>query len=130
MKKHSRLGQVELEVLRVVGERAPITVGEVAEHFARTEGKARTTILTIMEKLRAKGFLTRRKLKGSFHYSPTRPPQDVVQGVIRRFVSETLRGSVSPFIAYLTDTKDITDDELRNLKSLVQRLDDRRKEEK
>src|SRR5207249_331104 len=55
------LGDQELEVLRFVAEHAPISVGEVAERFGEPRGLARTTILTVMERLRKKGFLTRSK---------------------------------------------------------------------
>ena len=50
------LGRAELEILQYVVDRNPIRVGEVAEHFAGAGGKARTTILTVMERLRTKGY--------------------------------------------------------------------------
>ena len=45
----------ELSVFRHVADRAPVSVGQVAEEFAEREGLARTTILTVMERLRQKG---------------------------------------------------------------------------
>ena len=51
-KQPKRLGQVQLEVLQYIADRHPVRVSDVSEHFARTAGKARTTILTVMEKLR------------------------------------------------------------------------------
>ena len=67
------LGPTEIEILRYLGDRHPLSVGEVADHFARTTGQARTTILTIMERLRAKGHLTRERVGGAYVYSPVVP---------------------------------------------------------
>ncbi len=123
------LGQVQLEVLRYVADHHPITVGDVAEHFAQTAGKARTTVLTVMERLRAKGYVTRRKVKGTYHYSPRVSKGEVLKGVVQRFVSESLGGSLSPFIAYLSETGEVSDEELAKLRQLVRELDQRRKED-
>lgn len=119
------LGAVQLEVLQYVADHHPIRVSEVAEHFAESSGKARTTILTVMEKLREKGYLTRKKQGSAFVYSPRHGKSDVLAGVVRRFVKESLGGSVSPFIAYLADSSQLSDEELSRLKELVQDLESR-----
>ena len=128
-KKTEPLGQVQLEVLRYMADHHPIRVGEVADHFAKTNGKARTTILTVIEKLREKGYLTRKKIKGTFHYSPRLDKSVIMTNVVRRFVQESLGGSLSPFIAYLADTADLSDQEVLTLKNLVRNLEVHRKEE-
>lgn len=120
------LGQVQLEILKFIAQHEPIRVSEVAEHFAETAGKARTTILTVMEKLREKGYLTRKKRQGTFHYSLRYRQSEVMAGVIDRFVEESLGGSVSPFIAYLADSRGLSDAELAKLKHLVEDLESRR----
>ena len=57
------LGSTEIEVLRYLGDHAPLSVGEVTNYFSETSGQARTTILTIMERLRKKGYLKRNQIK-------------------------------------------------------------------
>lgn len=120
------LGQVQLEVLQYVADHQPIRVGEVAEHFADTAGKARTTILTVMEKLREKGYLVRKKSGGAFQYSLRVERSRVMAGVIGRFIRESLQGSVSPLIAFLAEDRGLTDAELAKLKDLVEVLESRR----
>jgi predicted transcriptional regulator len=127
-KQMEPIGQVQLEILQYVTEHFPIRVSDVAEHFARTEGKARTTILTVMEKLREKGYLTRKKRNGTFHYSPRLANCDVMASVVHRFVSESLGGSVSPFIAYLAKSQELSDSELAELSNLVRELETARTE--
>jgi predicted transcriptional regulator len=126
-KQPEPIGQVQLEILQYVADHHPIRVGDVAEHFARTAGKARTTVLTVMEKLREKGYLSRKKRKGTFHYAPRLAKNDVMASVVQRFIEESLGGSVSPFIAYLAESRGLSDSELAKLKDLVQDLEMRRK---
>jgi predicted transcriptional regulator len=123
------LGEQELEVWRYIAEHAPIAAREVAAWFAAERGLARTTILTVMERLRKKGYLTRRRRDGVFHYSPRVPPAEVVQGLVRQFVEKTLAGSVSPLVAYLGRARKLSDQELAELQRLVDELKAERKEQ-
>jgi predicted transcriptional regulator len=125
-KQPEPLGQVQFEILQYIADHEPIRVSDVAEHFARTAGKARTTILTVMEKLREKGYLTRKKRQGAFQYSLRLRQSEVMASVVHRFVQESLGGSVSPFIAYLADSRGLSDSELAKLKSLVEDMQARR----
>ena len=123
----SGLGKAEWEILRYVIDRHPVTVREVADYAAETQGLARTTILTVMERLRKKHFLSRRKADGVFQYSPKIPLTDLLQGMIQQFVEHTLHGAMSPFFAYLSKSGDLSDKELEELKQLVGDLENQRK---
>ncbi len=81
------LGHLELDVLQYVSDHHPISVRDVAAHFAETSGQARTTVLTVMERLRAKGHLSRRKVGGRHHYTPTVPKAEL----LNRMVGELCR---------------------------------------
>lgn len=121
------LGRLERDVLQYIAEHHPITVREAAAHFAETSGQARTTVLTVMERLRAKGYLKRRKSSGVHHYTPTISKADLLQQLVGGFVDEVLGGEVSPFVAYLTRSSLLNDDELRKLRQLLERLEARQR---
>jgi len=121
------VGDAELEILRYVADHHPATVREVADHAAQTKGLARTTVLTVMERLRKKGFLTRRRAGAVYRYSPKLPKGKLLENLTRDFVERVLEGSVSPFMAYLAETENLTGEELDRLKALVSELDARRK---
>src|SRR5260370_8926596 len=95
------LGALQLEVLRFLSERGPLTVGEAAARFGEPRGLARTTVLTVMERLREKGYLSRRKEDGVFRYTACAAKAELLRGLVRDFVETALAGSVSPFFAYL-----------------------------
>lgn len=121
------LGEQETQILREIVENGPGSVGELQARFGEPKGLARSTVLTMMERLRAKGFLVRRRQDGIFRYAP-RAGGDVLSGVVGRFVENALGGSLSPFVAYLSDRERISEDELRDLERALERLRTRRKE--
>ena len=123
----SGLGKAEWEILRHVIDHHPVTVREVADYAAETQGLARTTILTVMERLRKKHYLTRRKVGGVFQYSPKIPLTELLQGMIQQFIDHTLHGAMSPFFAYLSKSGDLSDKDLNDLKQLVNDLENQRK---
>lgn len=126
MRAPPKLGDVELEILRHITEHQPATVRDVADHFAQARGHVRTTTLNIMERLRKKGYLRRRKSGGVFQYSTTLSEPAMLRTVVRNFVQKTLAGSVSPFVAYLGDEAKINDREFQELKQIVRELENQK----
>lgn len=126
------IGDQELALLRYVAEEGPVSVGKVAEGFGTPRGLARSTVLTMMERLRQKGHLNREQADGVYQYASLVPSGEVMRGAVQSFVEKTLAGSVSPFVAYLTETAEVSvvsDAELAELEELVARLKSRRQEE-
>jgi predicted transcriptional regulator len=123
------LGAQELALLRHVADVGGATVGEVAEAFGAPRSLARSTVLTMMERLRKKGFLNRRLVSGVYRYQARASSHEVTRGAIRRFVDRNLGGSIAPFVAYLSESADVTDAELRELEEAVARLQSAKKKE-
>lgn len=121
------IGEQELALLRRIFESGDATVGEVAEGFGRERNLARSTVLTMMERLRKKGYLARRLVAGVYRYRARTSSAELHRGLIRRFVETNLGGSLSPFVAYLGEAHEINDRELQELESLVARLHSERK---
>jgi predicted transcriptional regulator len=116
------IGRAEMEVLQFVTEHHPVSVREVADHFASTKGQVRTTLLNVMERLRKKGYLIRRKEQGIFRYSPSVPKGELFRNLVRDFVGKALGGSVSPFVAYLADEAKMSDSDIAELRKIVRQL--------
>ena len=123
------LGHLELSLLQYISDDAPITVGEAAERYGQPHGLARTTILTVMERLRKKGYLTRTKGDGAFRYAPCVQKGDLLRSMVGDFTQRVLGGSLQPFMVYLAEDAQVTDDELDALRALVQQLETKRLEE-
>jgi predicted transcriptional regulator len=115
----NKLGQAELEILRIVQDHQPVTVGDVARQVADDNGKARTTVATMVARLLAKGFLTRKKVDGKFRYSAKMNETELHRGLVQRFVENTLGGSLSPFVAYLVEKPNLSNEEIERLQQLL-----------
>ncbi len=123
------LGELELEVLKVVWEIQPCTVREVAEVLGERRGSARTTVLTVMQRLTGKGYLTRRKQVGVHRYSTTEGRPAVIAGLIEQFVNRVLDGSPLPFVAYLAESKELNEEQASTLGGIVRDLEEKPEEE-
>lgn len=121
------IGDQELALLHHVAGHPGSTVGEVAETFGGQRDLARSTVLTMMERLRQKGYLTRRTVDGIYRYTSRAAAGDVLKSAVREFVKRTLEGEVSPVVAYLAEDANVSDAELADLEALVERLQARRK---
>lgn len=120
------IGDQELELLRYISDRgAPVTVREVAQEWGEPRGLARTTILTVMERLRQKKVLVRERgeSENSFRYRPAIASADLMRSLVADFVEKTLGGSLAPFVAYLNDTPSLSKQERDELRRLVESLD-------
>lgn len=127
--KPKTIGDQELALLQYVAEQDGATVGQAADGFGAPRGLARSTVLTMMERLRQKGHLDRRQVNGVYLYRASAPAGEVLRDVVKSFVEKTLGGSVSPFVTYLTEEAEVSDAELAELEGLVARLHSKRKEE-
>ena len=76
--KQENLGELELEVMKILWDRGRSSVLQVAEQLSKQKGYARTTILTILQRLHKKGFLKRKKEDGVYRYEPTQKRQQVM----------------------------------------------------
>ena len=123
------IGDQELALLQHIAEAGDASVGEVAAAFGESRGLARSTVLTMMERLRAKAYLQRKQVDGGvFRYSTTARQDDVVRNAVGSFVEKTLQGSVSPFVAWMSQRTEVSDNELAELEALVATLQSKRKE--
>jgi len=122
------IGDQELALLRFINDRAQATVAEAVEGFGQPRGLARSTVLTMMDRLRRKGHLSRRAVNGVYHYAPRTHHNAAIRNAIVSFVDRTLGGSISPFVTYLAEREDVSDEELAELEALLASLHrDRRK---
>jgi predicted transcriptional regulator len=117
------LGSLERLILEQVADRGPTLARDVTAYFEKNTGRARTTVLTVMERLYEKGYLKREKLGGLLRYTCTISRADLMRQIVGTFVEDVLHGRVAPFVAYLTKSRKLTSDEIRKLEQLLKRLE-------
>ncbi|MEU0171357.1 BlaI/MecI/CopY family transcriptional regulator [Streptomyces iakyrus] len=70
-------GELEAEIMRVVWQSAePVTVRDLADALGERRTLAYTTVMTVTERLREKGWLSRSKAGRSYQYRAARSADD------------------------------------------------------
>jgi predicted transcriptional regulator len=128
MRSHPTIGDQELKVLQWIQGNTPATVRDVTDGIGAELGLARTTVLTILERLRKKGYLIREKNESSFEYQPTQLSSEIPKSLMSKFFHKTLGGTLSPFVAHLAESENISSAEIEELRQLLNEIDDRRKD--
>ena len=124
-KTGANLGELELVVMKTIWEHYPCTVKQIAKILGKQRGCAKTTVLTVMQRLHAKNFLKRRKVGGLYQYSPTEERGAVISTLISQFLDKVLDGSPAPFVTYLMETEDLTPKQVDALRKIAQELEKR-----
>jgi len=125
-KGRASVGDRELELLRWIEAQGEATVGEAHDGFGAGQALARSTVLTMMERLRAKSLLRRRAVDGVYRYRLAVPARELARHAVADFVEATLGGSLSPFVAYLAEREPLDEAQLAELEQLIERLRERR----
>jgi predicted transcriptional regulator len=112
----------ELRFLRFVAAHGPVSSAGVAEELGAKLGLTRSSVLTVMERLRRKGHLRRRRVDGIYLYSSTLPLDRLERASVGQFVERSLGGSVLPFAAWLSERAQVTEEELAELRAMVAKL--------
>ncbi|MEN0060152.1 MAG: BlaI/MecI/CopY family transcriptional regulator [Bdellovibrio sp.] len=123
MKKIPSLGEQEMEILKYINANSPVSVRDVASHFEVEKNLARTTVLTVMERLRKKGFLSRAQQDGVFKYTAKIETEDLLSSKVSNFVEKTLGGSVGPLFNYFISSAKLSEDEISKLREMASKIE-------
>ncbi len=107
------LGPLEIRVMGVVWTGGEYSVREVAEQLDRP--LAYTTVMTTLDRLYKKGFLTRRKAERAFLYSPRLPRREWERKIAGDLLKGFLAGlgnSREQLVSFLVDAVGQHDEEL------------------
>jgi len=105
-----------------------MSVRSVAVEYGEPKGLARTTVQTMMERLRKKGFLNRDSHDGGFLYVAKQGKERTLHDSIETFVQTTLGGSIAPIASYFANAKNLKPEEIEMLRGVIDELDDPKRE--
>ena len=114
-----RLGRLELQIMNVVWDRGKATVHDVKNALSRRK-PAYSTILTMMRKLEAKGYLEHDLDGRTYVYLPLISQQAVRHGVLGDLVERLFEGSTSLLLTSLVEQNRISKNELRQIRKLIE----------
>lgn len=116
------LGELEMQVLQQVWNLQPCTERQVSDLIRQQRDIARTTVLKTLQRLESKGVLQRLTGDGPIRFKATVDKKKLLPQLVRQFVNTILGGSPDPLVAYFADSRQLTADDLKQLKTLTSRL--------
>ena len=113
--------ELELEILKVVWQIEPATVRQVRDALSGVRDLAYTTVMTVMSIMSDKGYLKRRKDGRSYVYEAVYREQKTSRGLLQDVIDRVFDGSATAVMQHLLETSDIDEDELNQIRLLVNR---------
>jgi predicted transcriptional regulator len=115
----------ELEILNVLWKLKEATTQTVNTALNAERKVGYTSTLKIMQLMTKKGLLDRRK-EGKSHVYFSLIEQSQTQGnLLQKFVNNTFGGSNSRLMIQLLGNKDVSQDELTQIKNFLENMEDR-----
>ena len=113
------LSEAQLEIMQVVWEGGEVTVTDVWTVLARRRSVARNTVLTLMDRLEKKGWLTRRADGPAHTYAAAVPRAATLGRVVERLVDAAFAGSAEALVLALLEGRGVSDEEARRIRQLI-----------
>lgn len=112
--------ELELLILKVLWQKAPLLVREVRQGLARLgRALAHTSVITTLNVMVTKQFVSRGKQGKAFLYAPLVKQEEVSARMLGDVVDRVFDGSATAVVLSLFDLRAIKDDELRALRTLI-----------
>jgi BlaI family transcriptional regulator, penicillinase repressor len=116
--KIHRLGDLQLQILKILWARGEGTVSEVMEGLSGSE-LAYTTVATMLRKMEDRGLVTHRAEGRSFTYRPKVKAGDISHRMANHLVDRLFEGSLFDAVNHLLTTREVSTDELAKIERLI-----------
>jgi predicted transcriptional regulator len=121
------LGKLEAEVMQILWQRSNQTVSEVEDRLRRKRGIAHTTVLTTLDRMHRKGYLTREKSGKAFVYAPRYSREEFERGLAQEVLGALLGGMGEPALSTFVELIGEDEGKLERLEELIKRKREEKK---
>ena len=120
------LSKGELQVARVLWELGESTVRQVHETMPGERMMEFSTVQTYLRRLEQKGYVSAKMIGRTLHYKARIKPKTVIRQTVDDLVDQLFDGETLPLMRHLVEERAMSEDELEQLRQLVNRLEDER----
>jgi len=121
MARPPQISDAEWEVMNVLWDRSPLSGSEVADEICGRMKWQPKTVKTLLGRLVKKGALRYREEGNRYFYTPAFPRERYVAAESRSFIDRVFGGKTTPALVHMVETMDLSEDDLRELRSIIQR---------
>jgi predicted transcriptional regulator len=122
--RHSSIGENELDLLKMLWEHGPGTVREI-NAFSRQQGRhwAYTTVLTMLQRLQSKGFVTSDKSGVAHVFRPVVTREKLLRRRLKDLANQLCEGTATPLVMALVEGERFTAEEISRFRTLLDQLE-------
>jgi predicted transcriptional regulator len=113
------LSEAQLEIMQIVWQHDEITVSDVWQAIAARRSVARNTVLTVMDRLEKRGWLSKRSVGNTHLYQATASERVTLGQAVRRFVDSTFGGSADALVMALLDGGGVSREEAARIRKRI-----------
>ncbi|MEO2017551.1 MAG: BlaI/MecI/CopY family transcriptional regulator [Fuerstiella sp.] len=125
-KPSSQPTEVELNILTVLWDQGSATVRQVHNVLSGQRDTGYSTTLKMMQVMHQKGLLKRDDTVRPQLYRPSQSAQKAQRSLINDLVQKAFGGAASRLLVQALSAKDISDDELTEIKELIRKMEEQR----
>ena len=122
--KNITLTNAEWSVMECLWEASPKTGREITDQLERAEGWNRSTTLTLLSRLEAKGAVISDTDGRKKTFSPLLRREDAALHETEGFLSRVYKGSLSLMVSSLTKKKALPKEEIAELYDMLKKLEE------
>ena len=118
------ISDAELDVLKVLWALGPATVRQVHDHLRRDRKRwAYTTVLTLLYRLREKGFVSSQKQGAALVFEARASREDHLRQQLLDLADRVCDGTATPLVHALVTGQKFSAEEITELRQLIEQLD-------
>lgn len=118
------LAPAEWNIMECLWERAPQTGRELTERLEKSVGWSRSTTLTLLRRMVAKGAVNCDTEGVKNTYSPAVRREDAALAETETFLDRVYQGSLSMMVSAMTQKKAVSKEELDELYALLRQMEE------
>ncbi len=116
----SPLSGAQIEIMNLVWSGGEVTVSDIWKSLQLKRPVARTTVLTVMDRLEKKRWLNRRMVEQQYLYSAARSRDVTLGGMVERLVETAFAGSAEDLVVALLGGRGVSDAEAKRIRTLIE----------
>jgi BlaI family transcriptional regulator, penicillinase repressor len=113
----------ELEILRVLWERGPCTVGQVQQALQAARPTGYTTALKLMQIMAGKGLLVRDEGRRPHVYCPRVAAEETQRTLVRDLLDRAFAGAADQLVMRALGAKEVSAGELARIRELLDEME-------
>jgi len=111
--------ELELEILKIHWRRGPLAPREVRDLLVGFRDLAYTSVVTIMNIMVGKEYLSRRKIGPCFVYKPRISEAATTRRMLRDLMNRAFNGSAAAVMVNLIEDADLDEAKVRELRAIL-----------